>query len=186
MGILNRKDLWSGTLLKWITRKHVHVDRIASPWLIKKFIDPEAEFNFVPWPGTELKPEDGIPIDIPGVELGHHNNKCTFETLIEKYNLFEKDPVLKDMAKIIHGADVAEDMAKIPEAAGLEVISGGMIWISKDDHEALEKGFLLYDALYTNLKVRQLRKKHQSQLENMSRNEAIEFLRKQLKNQSSE
>ena len=164
--------------MKWVTRKHVHVDRIASPWLIKKFIDPVAEFNFVSWPGTELKPEDGIPFDFPGVELGHHEGKCTFETLIKKYNL--KDPVLEDMAKIVHGADVAEDLEKIHEAAGLEVISGGMVWISVDDHEALEKGFLLYDALYANLKIRRLRKMHQAQLESMSRDEQFEFLRKQL------
>lgn len=172
-----------GISLKWITRKHVHVDRIASPWLIKKFIDPDAEFHFVSWPGTELTSEDGTPFDFPGVELGHHEGKCTFETLIEKYNL--SDPVLEDMAKIVHGADVAADMSKISEAAGLEVVSGGVLWISKNDHEALETGFLIYDALYANLKIRRLKEKYQSQLEPLSRDEQVSFLRKHL-NQSLE
>jgi len=87
-------------LLGSARREHVYVDRVACPWLIKRFIDPNAEFRFIPWLGTELKPEDGIPFDIPGVELSHHDNKCSFEAIIEKYNL-KDDPALLELAKIV-------------------------------------------------------------------------------------
>ncbi|MGQ4913042.1 MAG: chromate resistance protein ChrB domain-containing protein, partial [Candidatus Thorarchaeota archaeon] len=92
--------------MKWVTRDHVHVDRVASPWLISRFIDPEAEFNFVTWPGHTLTEEDGTPYDFPNMDIPftHHGGKCTFEVLIDHHKL--QDPVLQDMAQIIHGADV--------------------------------------------------------------------------------
>ena len=166
--------------MKWVTREHVHVDRVACPWLIKRFIDPEAEFKFVPWPGTELKPEDGIPFDIPGVELGHHDNKCSFETIIEKYNL-KDDPALLELAKIVHSADIAADRDKVPEAAGLEAIASGAMYIVKDDYEALEKGFFIYDALYAYCQLKLLREQYKEQLEKMSRKEIFEFIKARIK-----
>jgi len=101
--------------VRWVTREHVHVDRVASPWLISKFIDGDAEFIFVPWPGSLPTPEMGIPFDFPGAdfELGHHDGKCTFEAIVEKYDV--DDPWVKEIAKIVHAADVAADIDKAPE-----------------------------------------------------------------------
>ncbi|RLI18979.1 chromate resistance protein [Candidatus Bathyarchaeota archaeon] len=166
--------------MKWVTRERVHVDRVACPWLIKRFIDPEAEFKFVPWPGTELKPEDGIPFDIPGVELGHHDNKCSFETIIEKYDL-KDDLALLELAKIVHSADIAADRDKMPEATGLEAIASGAMYIVKDDYEALEKEFFIYDALYAYCQLKLLREQYKEQLEKMSRKERFEFLKARIK-----
>ena len=166
--------------MKWVTREHVHVDRVACPWLIKRFIDPEAEFKFVPWPGTELKPEDGIPFDILGVELGHHDNKCSFEAIIEKYDL-KDDPALLELAKIVHAADIAADRDKAPEAADLEAIASGAMYIVNDDYEALEKEFFIYDALYAYCQLKLLRERYKEQLEKMSRKERYEFLRSRIR-----
>ncbi len=166
--------------MKWVTREHVHVDRVACPWLIKRFIDPNAEFKFIPWPGTELKPEDGIPFDIPGVELGHHDNKCSFEAIIEKYNL-KDDPALLELAKIVHAADISADRDKAPEAAGLEAIASGAMYIVNDDYEALEKEFFIYDALYAYCQLKLLREQYKEQLEKMSRKERYEFLKSKIR-----
>lgn len=135
--------------MKWITREHVKVDRVACPWLIKKFIDPKAEFLFVPSAKvTEIAQKEGaIPFDVPDVELGHHNGKCSFEAVIEKYKL--DDPALHLLAKIVHGADVSEDLYGQKEAVGLKAIAEGFRYLGfKDDHEILEKEFIVYDALY--------------------------------------
>src|SRR5512133_3450425 len=96
--------------MKWITRSHIHVDRVACPWLITRFIDNEAEFLFVPKSQIDQVVQDtgAIPFDAPGVELGHHDGRCSFESIIQKYGLNE--PGLLRLAKIVHSADVAEDI----------------------------------------------------------------------------
>ncbi len=135
--------------MKWVTREHVHVDRVACPWLIKKFIDPQAEFIFVP-PGkiNEVAEHEGaIPFDAPGVELGHHEGKCSFEAIVTKYHL--EDPGIQLLARIVHGADVKNDLYARPEAAGLKAIANGFGLIGlKDDREILDREFIVYDALY--------------------------------------
>jgi hypothetical protein len=138
-----------GKKMKWITREKVKVDRVACPWLIKKFIDPQAEFLFVPpeWIAKVAKEEKAIPFDASGVELGHHDGKCSFEAIVEKYKI--EDPAIKLLAKIIHGADVSEDLYLQPEASGLRAIAEGFGHLDlKDDHEILAKEFIVYDALY--------------------------------------
>ena len=132
----------------WITRSHVHVDRVACPWLIKRFIDSEAQFLFVPKSQIDkVTAETGaIPFDAPGVELGHHNGQCSFETIIEKYAL--TDPGLLRLAKIVHGADIAADLATDEVAPGLEAIASGFSLILSEDQANLEKQFVVYDALY--------------------------------------
>jgi hypothetical protein len=134
--------------MKWITRSHVHVDRVACPWLITRFIDSEAEFLFVPASQIEkVSQETGaIPFDAPGVELGHHEGRCSFESIIRKYGL--KESSLLRMAKIVHAADVAEDIDTDPLARGLEAIASGYSLRFPDDLENLEHQFEVYDALY--------------------------------------
>jgi hypothetical protein len=135
--------------MKWITRERVKVDRVACPWLIQKFIDPQAEFLFVPRDKVlEVAAQEGaIPFDIPGVELGHHDGKCSFEALIAKYQI--NDPAVHVLARIVHGADVEQDLYGRPEAPGLEAIAEGFRYLGlKDDHEILEKEGIVYDALY--------------------------------------
>jgi len=134
--------------MKWITRSHVHVDRIACPWLITRFIDSDAEFLFVPKSEIEraVKETGAIPFDTPGAELGHHEGRCSFESIILKYDL--KEPGLLRMAKIVHGADVAEDMDSDPIARGLEAIATGYSLRFPEDLENLERQFEVYDALY--------------------------------------
>jgi hypothetical protein len=134
--------------MKWITRSHVHVDRVACPWLIVRFIDSEAEFVFVPKSqvDTVAKRENAIPFDAPGVELGHHDGLCSFESIIRKYELTDK--ALLRMAKIIHAADTDEFEAD-PLAAGLEAIAVGYGLRFPDDRENLDHQFDMYDALYT-------------------------------------
>ena len=102
--------------MKWITRERVKVDRVACPWLIKKFIDPQAEFLFVPRDKVlEMAAQEGAtPFDIAGVELGHHDGRCSFEALVTKYRI--EDPAVHLLAKIVHGADVKEDLFGRPEA----------------------------------------------------------------------
>jgi hypothetical protein len=134
--------------MKWITRSHVHVDRVACPWLITRFIDNEAEFLFVPANQIEkvAKEQNAIPFDSPGVELGHHEGRCSFESIILKYGL--KEPGLLRLAKIVHAADVAEDIDTDPLARGLEAIATGYSLRFPDDMENLERQFEVYDALY--------------------------------------
>lgn len=133
--------------MKWITRSHVHVDRVACPWLISRFIDSEPEFLFVPVSQIEkvVKETGAIPLDAPGVELGHHDGKCSFETIIERYGLKEKG--LLRLAQIVHGADT-DDFASDPVAAGLEAIASGYSLRFPEDRENLSHQFEVYDALY--------------------------------------
>jgi len=134
--------------MKWVTRSHVHVDRVACPWLILRFVDNEAEFLFVP--PSQIKKtvaETGaIPFDAPDVELGHHEGRCSFESIMLKYEL--KEPGLVRMAKIVHAADVAADIDKDPIARGLEAIAVGYSLRYPDDEENLDSQFEVYDALY--------------------------------------
>ena len=134
--------------MKWITRSHVHVDRVACPWLITRFIDNEAEFLFVPKSvlNSVAEKEGAIPYDAPGVELGHHEGRCSFESIMLKYDL--KEPGLVRLAKIVHAADVAEDIDKDPVARGLEAIASGYSLRYPDDVENLAHQFEVYDALY--------------------------------------
>lgn len=139
--------------MKWITREHVKVDRVACPWLIRKFVDPKAEFLFVPSEKVldEVKRTGAIPYDISDVELGHHEGQCSFEAIVKKYKL--DDPALRLLAKIVHGADVSQDLYGQKEAAGLKAIAEGFRYLGfKDDHEILEKEFIVYDALYAYCK----------------------------------
>ena len=132
----------------WITRSHVHVDRVACPWLITRFIDSDAEFLFVPESEvTRVAAETGaIPFDVEGVDLGHHEGRCSFESIILKYGL--KEPGLLRLAKIVHGADVDEDLNSDPIAPGLEAIAAGFSLRFPEDMENLEHQFDVYDALY--------------------------------------
>lgn len=132
----------------WITRSHVHVDRVACPWLITRFIDNEAEFLFVPRSQVDkvAKERGAIPFDAPGVELGHADGRCSFESILRKYEL--KDPALLRMAQIIHAADVEEDLDTEPVARGLEAIASGFSLRFPDDDENLAHQFDVYDALY--------------------------------------
>jgi len=133
--------------MKWVTRSHVHVDRVACPWLIRRFVDSEAEFIFVPASRIQevAEQEGAIPFDAPGVELGHRDGKCSFETIIEKYGL--KDKALLRLAHIVHCADT-DALAENPLAAGLEAIAVGYSLRFPDDHENLARQFEVYDALY--------------------------------------
>ncbi|MEW6368136.1 MAG: chromate resistance protein ChrB domain-containing protein [Acidobacteriota bacterium] len=134
--------------MKWVTRSHVHVDRVTCPWLIRRFVDSEAEFLFVPKSEIErVVAESGaIPFDAPGVELGHHEGRCSFESIMLKYAL--KDPALQRLARIVHAADVAEDIDKDPLARGVEAIATGFGLRYPDDAQNLERQFEVYDALY--------------------------------------
>jgi hypothetical protein len=134
--------------MKWITRSHVHVDRVACPWLITRFIDSEAEFLFVPKSQINRAAQEtgAIPFDAPDVELGHHEGRCSFESILLKYDI--KDAGLLRMAKVIHAADVAEDIDSDPLARGLEAIATGFSLRYPDDMENLEHQFAVYDALY--------------------------------------
>ena len=134
--------------MKWITRSHVHVDRVACPWLILRFIDNEAEFLFVPRSQVKKVAEEtgAIPFDAPEVELGHREGCCSFESIMAKYEL--KDPALVRMAKIVHAADVEADIGTDPIARGLEAIAVGFSLRYPDDEENLVNQFEVYDALY--------------------------------------
>jgi hypothetical protein len=135
--------------MRWVTRKNASVDRIACPWLIKRFIDPDAEFLFVPAPDVAaVADRDGaIPYDVGGVELGHVDGRCSFESIIRKYGL--KDPALDRLALIVHGADVSADLHVTPEAAGLKAIAHGFALVhAEEDHHKIALETPMYDALY--------------------------------------
>ncbi len=165
--------------MKWVTREYVHVDRTACPWLIKKFIDPEAEFIFAPTEKIEeiVKTQGAIPFDAPGVKLGHRDGKCSFETIIEEYKL--EDPALHELAKIVHSADT-RDTGLAPEGIGLNAIMTGARFNVRDDFEAVEKAAYVYDALYSYCKYKLLREKYKEELEGMNRKQQREFLRKKM------
>jgi hypothetical protein len=132
----------------WITRAHVKVDRIACPWLITRFIDSDAEFLFTAKTEIErlVKETGAIPFDAPGVELGHKDGRCSFESIIQKYEL--TDPALLRLAKIVHAADVAADIDSDPIGRGLDAIATGYCLRFPDDSENMAAQFDVYDALY--------------------------------------
>ena len=134
--------------MKWVTREGAKTDRVACPWLIRRFIDPQAEFLFVPKDQVleVARREGGMSFDCPGADFTHREGKCSFEVLVEAYRL--DDPALQALARIVHGADIAADVGIAPEAAGLQAIAHGFAAICQDDHRKLELEFPLYDALY--------------------------------------
>ena len=134
--------------MKWVTRSHVHVDRVACPWLITRFVDSQAEFIFVAKNQVErvVREMGAIPYDVANVELGHKDGKCSFESIIEKYGL--SDPALLRLAKIVHAADVEADLNTDPIASGLEAIATGYGLLFPEDAENLSHQFEVYDALY--------------------------------------
>lgn len=133
--------------MKWVTRERARVDRIACPWLISRFIDPEATFLFVPSDQvlTVARREGAIPYDVPGVELGHHAERCSFDAFLDRYGL--ADPALLALACIVRGADT-DARQLTPESAGLYALATGFQAIAKDDHDNMARQFPAYDALY--------------------------------------
>jgi len=136
--------------MRWITREKVKVDRVACPWLIRKFVDPNAEFLFVPADQvmTIAAEKKATPFDVKDVELGHHGKECSFDAIVKKYAL-GKDPALALLAKIVNGADTDNELWNQPESAGLEAIADGFLRLGwKDDHELNAAEWIVYDALY--------------------------------------
>ena len=136
--------------MKWITRERVNVDRVACPWLIKKFVDPDAEFFFVPAAEVMNEAErlGAIPFDVKGVELGHHGKECSFEAILKKYNLGDKLE-LSLLAQIVNGADTDNTLYAQPESPGLKAIAEGFRYLGlKDDHAINAAEWIVYDALY--------------------------------------
>jgi AraC-like DNA-binding protein len=162
--------------MKWITRERPKIDRIACPWLIKNFIDKEAEFIYVPFDQVAGKSMelDAIPFDVPDVKFTHHGSLCTFDALVQEYKI--KDPAIHTMALIVRGADTdRHDIAL--QSSGLWAISAGLAYNYKDDHELLEKGMLLYDALYSWAKYLQKEKHTQQPFENLLLNVFNQYLK---------
>lgn len=135
--------------MKWITWERIGVDRIGCAWLITRFIDPQAEFVFIP-SGTSSFPEGCEPFDIPGVRLSHRGSHSTFHTVLEEYQLV--DPLLHRIANIVDEADVSQEITLEPVAEGLDFICRGIRLISENDQIAVERGRLIYDALYAQLR----------------------------------
>ena len=129
--------------MKWVTRRHCHIDRAACAWLIKRFVDSDAEFLFVDDP--DEVPPDATPFDMRGVELSHHGGDCSFETFLRHYEL--DDPVLWDIARIVHEADLDDERYDSPEAAGFDVVLRGLSMVAEDP-EVLEVTRPLFDGLY--------------------------------------
>lgn len=134
--------------MKWLAWEDVGVDRMACAWLIRRFIDPQAEFQFIP-AGQKPVQEGVEPFDIPGVKYSHHRGHCTFVTFLKEYNL--KDPILQQIGHIVDEADIVQEVPLEPVSPGLDAICRGIRRTSQDDHEALDRGCLIYDALYAEL-----------------------------------
>jgi len=152
--------------MKWITRERPKIDRIACPWLIKNFIDKEAEFIYVPYDKveTEAAKLNAIPFDIPGVEFSHHKDKCSFDYFVEKYKI--DDPAIHTLAIIVRAADTDRHHLA-SQSSGLWAISAGLAYNVKNDHELLEKGMMIYDALYSWAKHLQNEKHTQNPVEHL-------------------
>ena len=135
--------------MKWVTREHPHTDRIACPWLIKKFIDADAEIVFAARDDVLAfaEREGAISFDAPGAKFTHWDGLCSFEVLVEAYGL-TGDPALALVARVVHGADVSEDADATPQSRGLEAIARGFMHLGVDDQEQLRLELPLYDALY--------------------------------------
>ena len=136
--------------MQWMTRERPKTDRIACPWLIRRFIDPEAEILFAP-AGEVLEraaAQGARTFDAPGAEFTHRDGRCSFEVLIDEFGLAQDDPALARLARIVHAADIADDRAADPLGAGLEAIGSGGLDVEDDDQRLLERGSFVYDALY--------------------------------------
>jgi hypothetical protein len=140
--------------MKWVTREHPKTDRIACPWLIRTFIDPEAEIVFVPRDDVLgfAEREGAISFDAPGARYTHRDGKCSFETLVDEYRI--DDPAVHLLANVVHGADVSEDIGATPESAGLLAIADGFALLGLDDQRQLELELPVYDALYAWARAR--------------------------------
>jgi AraC-like DNA-binding protein len=162
--------------MKWITRERPKIDRIACPWLIRKFIDPQAEFIYVPFDEVIKKAKElnAIPFDIPGVEFTHHNDYCTFDYFVEKYKI--KEAAVHKIALIVRGADTDRHELAC-QSSGLWAISAGLAYNFKNDQELLEKGMLLYDGLYSWAKYLQKEKHTQQPFESLLLNVFNTFLK---------
>ena len=130
--------------MRWATRRHCHVDRAACAWLVHRFVDPDAEFVFVDDP--DEVPADATPFDMRGVKFSHHGGDCSFETFLKHYEL--DDPVLWDIARIVHEADIGDERFDAPEAPGLDVLLRGLSQVSEDDESMLAVSGPLFDGLY--------------------------------------
>ena len=140
--------------MKWVTRENVHVDRVACPWLIRKFVDAKAEFLFVPADqvAAVAEREGATPYDVKGVELGHHGKECSFDAILKKYRL-TSDPALVLLARIVNGADTDNSLWNQPESAGLKAVAEGFRGLGfKNDHELNAAEWIVYDALYAYCK----------------------------------
>jgi len=129
----------------WVTRPQPHIDRTACAWLIRRFVDPEATFAFAP-DAQAAKALGGTPFDMRGVELGHHDGRCSFETILRRYNIM--DPALHEIAAMVHDADLDDDKFRSPESAGLDAIVRGLGLVMPDDQELLRFTYRVYDGLY--------------------------------------
>jgi hypothetical protein len=136
--------------MKWVTWKNIGVDRMACIWLIRGWIDPASEFTFIPV-GEKPLPEHGEPFDIPGARYSHHGGHCTFHALLKEQDL--QDPILKRIAQMLDEVDEVQEVTIEPAALGLDLICRGLRQISRDDFEALERGSLIYKALYAQLET---------------------------------
>src|SRR5215203_173944 len=166
--------------MKWITRENPKIDRIACPWLIKNFVDKQAEFIYVPADKVKERANqlEAVPFDIPDVEFSHREDKCTFDYIIEKYKLTE--PALQTLAVIVRGADTdRHNLAS--QASGLWAISAGLAYNTKDDQELLQRGMMIYDALYSWAKHLQKEKHTQNPVDNVF----IDVYNKFIKNKSA-
>ncbi len=139
--------------MKWVTRKSIRVNRVGTAWLIRRFVDQDAEFLFVdPDEVAKVQRSQGaIGFDAPGARYAHDRGVTSFEQIVREYHL--DDPALLALTRIVHAADIPGAVDQAPEAAGLRAISHGFPLVTKDDHETLDKAFFLYDALYANLKT---------------------------------
>lgn len=136
--------------MRYCTRKDVHVDRCASAWLIRRFLDPSAEFVFV---DGQIPLPETIPFDMHGVAWGHQGNQCSFETILELHHLGDQNPALRQIARIIHGADILADADETLESAGIDLLFRGLRLVSTSDMETLERGYLIMDALYAAIRT---------------------------------
>ena len=134
--------------MKWVTWQNVGVDRMACAWLIRRSIDAKAKFQFIA-EGQTVLPANTIGFDIPGVRLSHHQGHCSFHAFLKVYGL--KDPILKRLARIIDEADTVQEVSVEPAAAGLDMVCRGIRLTSPDDLTAIERGILIYNALYAQL-----------------------------------
>ncbi|TVY04013.1 chromate resistance protein ChrB domain-containing protein [Paenibacillus cremeus] len=134
--------------MKWVTWENVGVDRMACAWLIKRFIDPDAQFIFIPV-GSKQFPEAAEPFDIPGVRYSHYRGHCSFHTMVREHQF--KDQILDRIASIVDEADTIQEVQLEPAASGLDNICHGLRLISVDDTQALERGYMIYEALYAQI-----------------------------------